>query len=92
MEICKPMMQLQPLLFNFRLREEYFNQKRNLALAQRIENKNQIKFIEGISSSFDLKEAQSQLYNSQQNYLLSMFNIISTKAKLESLTFENNKN
>ena len=72
--------------------EEYFNQKRNLALAQRIENKNQIKFIEGISSSFDLKEAQSQLYNSQQNYLLSMFNIISTKAKLESLTFENNKN
>jgi outer membrane protein TolC len=72
--------------------EEYFNQKRNLALAERIENKNKIKFIEGLSSSFELKEAQSQLYNSQQNYLMSMFNIISTKAKLESLTSENNKN
>jgi outer membrane protein TolC len=72
--------------------EEYFNQKRNLELAERIENKNKIKFIEGLSSSFELKEAQSQLYNSQQNYLMSMFNIISTKAKLESLTSENNKN
>ena len=72
--------------------EEYFNQKRNLALAERIENKNKIKFIEGLSSSFELKEAQSQLYNSQQNYLMSMFNIISTKAKLESLISENNKN
>ena len=51
--------------------EEYFNQKRNLALAERIENKNKIKFIEGLSSSFELKEAQSQLYNSQQNYLMS---------------------
>jgi len=66
--------------------------KRNLELAERIERKNQIKFYEGVASSFELKEAQSQLYNSQQNYLMSMFKIINTKAKLESLTSENNKN
>ena len=32
-------------------------------------NKNQIKFVEGISSSFDLRQAQLQLYNAQQIYL-----------------------
>jgi len=72
--------------------EDYYNKKRNLELAERIERKNQIKFYEGVASSFELKEAQSQLYNSQQNYLMSMFKIINTKAKLESLTSENNKN
>ncbi|MGY8919783.1 MAG: TolC family protein [Flavobacteriales bacterium] len=72
--------------------EDYYNKKRNLELAERIEEKNQIKFTEGIASSFDLRDAQTQLYKSQQSYLLSMLNIINSKAKLESLTSENNQN
>jgi outer membrane protein TolC len=72
--------------------EDYYNKKRNLELAERIEKKNQIKFTEGIASSFDLRDAQTQLYKSQQSYLLSMLNIINSKAKLESLTSENNQN
>merc|ERR1711865_1346299 len=58
--------------------EDYYNKKRNLELAERIEKKNQIKFTEGIASSFDLREAQTQLYKSQQSYLLSMLTIISS--------------
>ena len=72
--------------------EDYYNKKRNLELAERIEKKNQIKFTEGIASSFDLREAQTQLYKSQQGYLLSMLTIINSKAKLESLTSEISKN
>ena len=72
--------------------EDYYNKKRNLELAERIERKNQIKFTEGVASSFDLREAQTQLYKSQQSYLLSMLNIINSKAKLESLTSEKNQN
>lgn len=72
--------------------EDYYNKKRNLELAERIEKKNQIKFTEGIASSFDLREAQTQLYKSQQSYLLSMLSIINSKAKLESLTSEISKN
>ena len=72
--------------------EDYYNKKRNLELAERIEKKNQIKFTEGIASSFDLREAQTQLYKSQQSYLLSMLTIINSKAKLESLTSEISKN
>jgi outer membrane protein TolC len=72
--------------------EDYLNKKRNLELAERIERKNQVKFSEGIASSFDLREAQTQLYKSQQSYLMSMLSIINSNAKLQSLTTENNQN
>jgi outer membrane protein TolC len=72
--------------------EDYYNKKRSLELSERIERKNQIKFTEGIASSFDLRDAQTQLYKTQQSYLMSMLSIINSKAKLESLTSENNQN
>ena len=65
--------------------ENYKNAIRNLELAERIENKNQIKFFEGIASSFELNEAQRQLYSAQQNYLQSMLDVISAKVELENL-------
>jgi outer membrane protein TolC len=54
-------------------------------LAERIENKNQIKFKEGLSSSFDLTDAQRQLYSAQQSYLQAMLDVINKKATLEKL-------
>lgn len=66
--------------------EEYVTSKTNLSLAERIEKKQQIKFTEGLSSSFDFSEAQRQLYAAQQNYLQSMINIINKKAALEKIT------
>ena len=65
--------------------ENYENSVRNLELAERIENKNQIKFFEGIASSFELTEAQRQLYSAQQEYLQSMLDVITAKAELENL-------
>jgi outer membrane protein len=65
--------------------EEYATAKTNLNLAERIEKKQQIKFTEGLSSSFDFSEAQRQLYSAQQNYLQSMVNIINKKAALEKI-------
>jgi len=46
--------------------EQYQTAKQNLELAERIEKKNQTKFFEGIGSSFELRQAQNQLYNTQQ--------------------------
>ncbi|MCF6278980.1 MAG: TolC family protein [Flavobacteriaceae bacterium] len=63
--------------------EEYENKKQNLNLAERIEKKNQIKYFEGISSSFELRQAQTQLYASQQGFLQAMLNVINKKATLE---------
>lgn len=59
--------------------------KENLALAERIEQKNQTKFFEGINTSFDLRTAQQQLYTTQQEYLQAMLNVITKKAALETL-------
>lgn len=65
--------------------ENYQTQKKNLQLAERIENKNQIKFFEGVGSSFELSEAQRQLFSAQQQLLQSMLDVITNKAILENL-------
>ncbi|MFO7719936.1 MAG: TolC family protein [Gillisia sp.] len=65
--------------------ENYQTQKRSLELSERIENKNQIKFFEGLASSFELSEAQRQLYAAQQELLQSMLNVITNKVALENL-------
>ncbi|WP_284652659.1 TolC family protein [Flavobacterium terrisoli] len=69
--------------------EEYATSKNNLNLAERIERKQQIKFTEGLSSSFDFSEAQRQLYTAQQTYLQCMINIINKKATLEKIINKN---
>jgi len=69
--------------------EQLTTSKSNLNLAERIENKNQIKFTEGLSSSFDLTKAQEQLYAAQQNYLQAMLDVINKRASLEKLFNKN---
>ena len=63
----------------------YESARKNLALAERIENKNQIKYTEGLATSFDLRQAQLQLYASQQEVLQAKLGIINNKAELETI-------
>lgn len=65
--------------------DTYQNRIENLDLAQRIERKNIIKFKEGVGSSFDLRQAQTQLYSIQQEVLQAMLDIVTTKAELETV-------
>ncbi|WP_218598255.1 TolC family protein [Polaribacter sp. NJDZ03] len=64
--------------------ENYNTAKKNVGLAERIEKKQRIKFFEGISTSFDLLQAQNQLYTQQQAYIQSMLDVIASKAALEN--------
>jgi len=66
--------------------EDFDNKKLNLQLAERIEHKNQVKFFEGIASSFDLRQAQIQLYSAQQEYLQALLDVINKKAELETIS------
>lgn len=66
--------------------EEYDNKKENLNLSERIERKNQTKFYEGIASSFELRQAQTQLYTAQQEFLQAMLDVINNKASLETIS------
>lgn len=65
--------------------EDYENKKQNLNLAERIEKKNQTKYYEGIASSFELRQAQTQLYKAQQEFLQAMLDVINKKATLETV-------
>ncbi|CAN1572668.1 TolC Outer membrane protein [Flavobacteriaceae bacterium] len=65
---------------------DYQTAKNNLRLSERIEKKQQIKFTEGLSTSFDFNDAQRQLYSNQQKYLQTMITIINKKASLEKIT------
>ncbi|MCK5815538.1 MAG: TolC family protein [Flavobacteriaceae bacterium] len=64
--------------------DNYQYSKDNLDLAERIEKKENIKFFEGVSTSFDLTNAQNQLYSKQQNYLEAMQYLINSKTNLEN--------
>lgn len=72
--------------------EDYQNKQENLNLAERIERKNQTKFFEGIASSFELRQAQTQLYTSQQELLQAMLDVINKKSALETVLNEIPKN
>ena len=59
--------------------------KEALELSENIAKKNEIKFFEGLTTSFDLSQAQRQLYTAQQDYLQSMLNILIKRIDLEAL-------
>ncbi|GER58388.1 transporter [Patiriisocius marinus] len=65
--------------------EKFENAKKNITLSERIEMKNQVKFTEGLSTSFDLRQAQTQLYTAQQQYFQSMLDLINAKAEIETV-------
>jgi outer membrane protein TolC len=65
--------------------QTYENRKQNLALAEKIERKNSVKFKEGMASSIDLRTVQVQLYDSQQQYIESIIDVINKKVELKNL-------
>jgi len=69
-------------------KEQFLTAKDNLDLAQRIADKNELKFKEGVASSFDLRQAQLQLYQTQQEYLSSMVRVINTHTELANFLNE----
>jgi outer membrane protein TolC len=65
--------------------KKFNNAKKTLELAQSIERKNQVKFHEGLATSFELNQAQNQLYDSQNQLLIAMIELINENTNLETL-------
>ena len=75
-----------------KFRNEYLNNidlyntsMRQMELAQSIYQKERVKYTEGIGSSFNLSQSQTQLYQKQQNYLNAIYRVIQSKLDLERL-------
>ena len=69
-------------------REQVVTTKDNLDLAQRIADKNEIKFKEGMASSFELREAQLQLFAAQQEYLSALVSVVTSHNDLANFLNE----
>lgn len=57
-------------------------QKESKALAERIFNTTQIKYKEGVASSFDLSQAHNQQLTAQGNYIGAVLQLLNAKARL----------
>lgn len=62
---------------------QYQTAKDNLKLAERIFNKTQIKYDEGVSSSMELTQANNQLLDTQGNYIKASLQLINAKSNLD---------
>ncbi|MBT4409503.1 MAG: TolC family protein, partial [Bacteroidetes bacterium] len=63
--------------------ETYQNKRENFSLSQKIYNKEQIKYKNGVSSSTDLNQSYNQLLESQGTYLGAMMDMMNKKLELD---------
>ena len=61
----------------------YKNAQDLIALSSSIYKKQQIKFKEGMGTSFELSQAETQLYGAQSQYYQAALNLIQAKTKLD---------
>ncbi|PLX01068.1 MAG: hypothetical protein C0594_14565, partial [Marinilabiliales bacterium] len=65
--------------------DNYYNQKENLGLSEKIYNNNLAKYKEGTVSSIDLTQAHNQFLTTQSNYFNAVMELFSAKNKIESI-------
>jgi outer membrane protein len=65
--------------------ERMKTEKENLVLAEKIKNKTEKKYQEGVASSFELNQIHNQYLNTQSNYINTVFELLSAKTKFEKI-------
>lgn len=63
----------------------YENNKTNLELSKRIYEKTHMKYKEGVSTSFDLSQANGQYLKANTDYFMSVMQLVSAKTELDKL-------
>ncbi|MCH8902803.1 MAG: TolC family protein [Bacteroidetes bacterium] len=64
-------------------RAQYFSEKQNIDLAKKILDKTLIKYREGMVSSMEVTQANNQYLSTQGKYFNSIFELLSTKNRLD---------
>jgi outer membrane protein TolC len=65
--------------------EKVKTQKESMELSKKIYNRTVIKYKEGVSTSMDLAQANSQFLANQSNYYLAVMELLNSKAKLDKI-------
>jgi outer membrane protein TolC len=63
----------------------YLNRSKNKDLALKIHQKTEMKYKEGLSSSFDLSQSYNQYLSAEVNYLLAVLDLLIKKSDLDKL-------
>lgn len=64
-------------------KESLENRKKSLALSEKIFDKTQIKFKEGVGSSVEVRQAEASLYQSQGDYINALYDLLNAKVALD---------
>ena len=65
--------------------EQLENARKNVALAERIQNKTLIRYKEGLASSMELTTAENQLIQAQSEYISTLFQAMDAKVELKTV-------
>lgn len=87
-EIVKEQLEIQKkqLVYNYQNALENFNtQKENVEVANRVLNSIQNKYREGLVSSLDLTQANTNYLNAENNYLSSVLTLLQAQTALDKL-------
>ena len=80
------MLQEKQLRFNLvNANLQYKSQKENVEVSKRIYQSTENKFRQGMASSLDLTQANSQYLQAENNYLTALMNLLQTKVALDKL-------
>ena len=61
------------------------SKEKNLALAEKIYNTTKIKYKEGVGSSIEVTQAEQALYQTQQNHIQALYDLLVAKMELEKV-------
>ncbi len=67
----------------------YTNNKESFGLAERVYNKNIIKYKEGVGTSLELTQSQNQYLTAESNYYNSLISLLKAKAKIDRIVAKN---
>jgi len=87
-EILQDQLVLQEKQFKYNLQsslENYYTQQENVAVAQRVYDSYRRKFEQGMATSLDLTQSNSNYLDAESNYLTAMMDVMNARLQLDKL-------
>jgi len=87
-DILEDQLALQEKQFRYNLQsalENYFTQQENVEVAQSVYDSYRMKYEQGMASSLDLTQANSNYLDAESNYLTAMMEVMNARLQLDKL-------
>ena len=67
--------------------ENYLTQKKNIEVSNRVYKNIEMRYLQGVASSLELTQANTNYLTAQSNYLSSVMQLLNAKYELEKLLY-----